>query len=82
LGDGFRGTTSNGNDCSCGDYYIHEKINSSELSGARRRLTLMRNEEKEDKIEVAEGLSDGRVPKCAITAFTASNHGLLKLATS
>ena len=44
--------------------------------------TLMRWEEKEGKIELAEGLSDGRVPRCAITAFTASNHGLLKLATS
>jgi hypothetical protein len=42
----------------------------------------MRWEEKEGKMELAEGLSDGRVPRCAITAFTASNHGLLKLATS
>jgi hypothetical protein len=45
-------------------------------------LALMRSEEKKDKIELAEGLPNGRVPKCVTTAFTASNHGLLKLVTS
>jgi hypothetical protein len=42
----------------------------------------MRWEEKEDKIELAEGLSNGRVPKCVTTAFTASNPALLRLVTS
>jgi hypothetical protein len=42
----------------------------------------MREEKKKDKIELAEGLSNGRVPRCVTTAFTASNHGLLKLVTS
>jgi hypothetical protein len=43
---------------------------------------LMRQEDKEDKIELAEGLSNGRVPRCVTTASTASNHGLLRLVTS
>jgi hypothetical protein len=42
----------------------------------------MRWEEKEGKIDLAEGLSDERVPRCAITAFTASNPALRKSATS
>jgi hypothetical protein len=42
----------------------------------------MCQEEKEGMIELAEGLSNGRVPRCATTAFTASNHDPLKLATS
>jgi hypothetical protein len=42
----------------------------------------MRQEKKKDKIELAEGLSNGRVLRCATTAFTASNRALRKLATS
>jgi hypothetical protein len=42
----------------------------------------MRFEEKEVKVELAEGLSKGRIPKCATIAFTASNHGPPELATN
>ena len=59
-----------------------EKLISARSRGARGRLTLMRKDGKQDKIEVAEGLSNGRVLRCAITAFTASNRGLLKSVTS
>src|SRR5215471_7448842 len=72
LGRGYRwrGATSNGNNCSGCDYCLQRKVDFCEVSRRARRLTLMREEEKEDKIEVAEGLSNGRVPRCAITAFT------------
>src|SRR5215471_7826027 len=43
---------------------------------ARWRSPLMRWDKKEDKISLAEGLSNGRVPRCATTAFTASNRAL------
>lgn len=43
---------------------------------------LMHLGENKDRIQLAEGLSNGRVPKCATTAFTASNHGLLKSVTN
>jgi hypothetical protein len=53
-----------------------------EVSRGAQRFRLMRQGEKKDRIQLAEGLSNGRVPKCATTAFTASNHGLLKLVTN
>ena len=34
------------------------------------------------RLSLAEGLSNGRVPRCATTAFTTSNRALRKLATS
>ena len=39
------------------EYCLHRKIYFREARDVRGRLTLMREEEKEDKIEVAEGLS-------------------------
>ena len=48
----------------------------------RAIASLMCREEKKDKIKLAEGLSNGRVPRCATTASTASNPALRKLVTS
>jgi hypothetical protein len=54
---GCKGATSNGNDCSVREYCLHRKIYFCEARDVRGRLTLMRQEKKGDKIEVAEGLS-------------------------
>jgi hypothetical protein len=54
---GCKGATSNGNDCSLREYCLHRKIYFCEARDVRGRLTLMRQEKKGDKIEVAEGLS-------------------------
>jgi hypothetical protein len=55
--NGWRGATSNGNDCSRREYCLHRKIYFCEARDVRGRLALMRFEEKEDKVELAEGLS-------------------------
>jgi hypothetical protein len=54
---GCTGATSNGNDCSGREYWLNRTIYFCEARDVRGRLALMRFEEKEDKIEVAEGLS-------------------------
>jgi len=54
---GCKGATSNGNDCSQREYCLHREIYFREAGDVRDRLTLMHLEEKEDKIELAEGLS-------------------------
>ncbi len=73
---------SNRNNCSRGDYCVRSKWISGRFRAVRAIVSLMCQEEKKDKIKLAEGLSNGRVPRCVTTAFTASNHDPLKLVTS
>ena len=55
---------------------------SAGFRAVRAIALLMCREEKKDKIKLAEGLSNGRVPRCVTTASTASNPALRKSATS